>query len=59
MGMYRVEQNPKVLSCWFTGEFVPEIETMSDDILLDGINFTINKFLGKKYNVQQPDDFRK
>ncbi|KAF2894671.1 hypothetical protein ILUMI_11505, partial [Ignelater luminosus] len=50
------EENPKLLTAWFAGELVPEIEKCSDDLLIDGVMFVLNKFIGHDYpNMTKPD----
>ncbi|KAG5882180.1 hypothetical protein JTB14_016448 [Gonioctena quinquepunctata] len=51
---YRQDHNPHVLIASFTGELVPEIEVLPEDLLLKGIHFAMNKFLGGDYNVTKP-----
>ncbi|CAG9861334.1 unnamed protein product [Phyllotreta striolata] len=48
-------RNPNVLRFWFNGVLVPEIELLSDEVLVDGVDFITRKFLGKDYNVTKPD----
>ncbi|CAG9863217.1 unnamed protein product [Phyllotreta striolata] len=44
----------KVLLVWYTGELVPIIEKMDQEILKDGIYFTLNLFLGHLFDVLKP-----
>ncbi|KAF5272011.1 hypothetical protein FQR65_LT04992 [Abscondita terminalis] len=52
--LHIVEKNPRVLIAWFTGEFVPEVETLPDDAIVEGVTFVLKKFFGAKYNVTEP-----
>ncbi|KAF2883424.1 hypothetical protein ILUMI_22749, partial [Ignelater luminosus] len=56
-GVYVVNpENPNVLSAWIIGEFVPDIEKLSDDLIIDGIMFVLNKFLKRDYPyIPRPD----
>ncbi|XP_023014218.2 spermine oxidase, partial [Leptinotarsa decemlineata] len=49
------DNNPNVFTVWFTGKLVPAIEFLSDELIIKGINFTLNKFLGHLYNIGEPD----
>ncbi|CAH1160234.1 unnamed protein product [Phaedon cochleariae] len=56
--LYSVEmlkENPRVLLVWITGDIVDVLETIDDDILLSGIEFTMNKFLGHIYDIPKPE----
>ncbi|XP_044263973.1 spermine oxidase-like [Tribolium madens] len=50
-----VDRNPNVLVGWLTGSMVPEIELMTNETLINGLEFVLNKFLGHKYNITGPD----
>ncbi|KAF2889025.1 hypothetical protein ILUMI_17148 [Ignelater luminosus] len=56
-GLFVVEkENPNVLSAWFLGRFVPEIETYSDDLLVNGIMFVLNTFAKHDFpNILKPN----
>ncbi|KAB0797117.1 hypothetical protein PPYR_08111 [Photinus pyralis] len=45
-GFTALEQNPNALFASFTGEFAPDIELCSDDVIIDGIMYAIRKFVG-------------
>lgn len=49
------ENNPKVLIAWFTGNFVPVIEQVSEKVLINGIYYVLKKFLGQSYQISRPD----
>lgn len=51
MGALTVENNPKVLSCWFLGNMVPAIESISDEVIEKGIVYLLNKFVGRKFKL--------
>ena len=51
----KVPNNANVFVVWVSGELVPEIEKVSEDVLLRGCNYVIKKFLGKDYNVTDAD----
>ncbi|KAF2892134.1 hypothetical protein ILUMI_14039, partial [Ignelater luminosus] len=57
IGLFGVtEENPHLLTAWFSGEFIPEIEKCSDELLVEGITFVLNKFVGKEFpNITRPD----
>ncbi|KAF5272013.1 hypothetical protein FQR65_LT04994 [Abscondita terminalis] len=42
--LFPVLGNPNVLSAWFTGPFIPEIERISDEMLVNGIMHVMSKF---------------
>ncbi|XP_044745311.1 peroxisomal N(1)-acetyl-spermine/spermidine oxidase-like [Coccinella septempunctata] len=48
--------NTKVLVAWLTGPATPSVEKMSDDEIKNGIMQVINKFLGKYYNITEPEE---
>ncbi|KAB0791331.1 hypothetical protein PPYR_03131 [Photinus pyralis] len=48
-----VPRNPNVLSAWYVGEFVPQIEKTSSDTISSGITYTISLFLDRE--VPRPD----
>lgn len=47
--------NPHVIYIWITGQFVPEIEKLSDKDIKNGIDYVFKKFMGHKYNISEPD----
>lgn len=47
--------NPKVLIALVSGEMVPQIEKIPEDVISEGIQFLSKKFLGKSYNITKPD----
>lgn len=49
------DQNPHVLVVWFTGPLIPAIELLPNEILINGIYFALEKFLGYTYRVSKPD----
>lgn len=54
--VYATPENPNVLEAWFCGEFVPKIEKCSDKIIIDGVMFVLNKFVGFYFdNITRPD----
>ncbi|KAF2888433.1 hypothetical protein ILUMI_17740, partial [Ignelater luminosus] len=57
IGLFGVtEENRHLLTAWFSGEFIPEIEKCSDELLVEGITFVLNKFVGKEFpNITRPD----
>ncbi|XP_015837020.2 lysine-specific histone demethylase 1A [Tribolium castaneum] len=55
----KVPGNPGVLVAWVTGGLIPEMEKMSEDDLLKGCVFLLEKFLGRDYNITTPDKILK
>ncbi|XP_031331164.1 spermine oxidase-like isoform X2 [Photinus pyralis] len=51
---YALDENPNVLAAWFTGEFVPDIELLPDDTIIDGLTFALRKFFRRKYEISPP-----
>ncbi|XP_018570286.1 peroxisomal N(1)-acetyl-spermine/spermidine oxidase-like [Anoplophora glabripennis] len=49
------DQNPHVLVAWFTGPLIPAIEILPNEVLINGIYFSLEKFLGHIYRVTKPD----
>lgn len=47
--------NPNVLAAWFSGKFIPEIEKMSDEEIMDGVFYALERFVGHLYKLQKPD----
>lgn len=55
-GFYIVnENNPNVLVVWSAGEFVPEIEQLPDNIIIEGFTYILNKFISDEFNITKPD----
>ncbi|KAF5299813.1 hypothetical protein FQR65_LT09335 [Abscondita terminalis] len=51
-----VSHNPNVLSVWFTGPFVPDIEKCSDEIITDGIMYLFDYFkIADANTITHPD----
>lgn len=49
-------ENPNVLSAWYVGKFVPDVEKLPDDLVIDGFMFVLNKFLKHDYpDIPRPD----
>lgn len=53
--MVEAENNPNVLIAWYAGPHVPEIEQLSDENLLKGHDYMMQKFFSKDFNVTLPD----
>ncbi|XP_060518708.1 spermine oxidase-like [Cylas formicarius] len=56
-GTVRAENNNNVLIGWYAGERVPAIEKLTDEEILEGQNYLVEKILGPKYNLTLPDQF--
>ena len=50
-----MDYNPNVLSAWFAGPNVPDIEKLDDETLLKGIKIVFDIFFSHKYNTIMPD----
>ncbi|KAK5644803.1 hypothetical protein RI129_006103 [Pyrocoelia pectoralis] len=51
-----VPKSPNLLSAWFGGEFVPDIEKSSDETIMNGIMYTLQTFLSVDYpNISLPN----
>ncbi|KAK5638644.1 hypothetical protein RI129_012939 [Pyrocoelia pectoralis] len=48
-----VLRSPNILAAWYVGEFVPEIESSSNDTIIKGITYTLNLFLGQ--DIPRPE----
>ena len=54
-GFNLVPNNPNVLFALYIGDLIPEVELCSDDVLLNGAYYVLQKFLGKTYkNITKP-----
>lgn len=53
------ERNPKVLFAWVTGKYVPRIEQLGNESVIEGATYVLKKFLGHKYNVTAPEEILK
>lgn len=56
--MYSVnimKANPNILQIWFTGLLVPQIEIIPEELLIRGMNFVLDKFVGHLYNITKPE----
>lgn len=49
------KDRPNLLLAWVTGDIVPSVELLPDDILKDGFYFVLNKFMGGTHNISRPD----
>lgn len=57
MGLYRahtVEHKPKLLQLWVTGRYAKEMESLSEDKVLNHCVESLQRFLGKRYKVTRP-----
>ncbi|KAK0159138.1 hypothetical protein PV328_010060 [Microctonus aethiopoides] len=52
---FTVDYQPRVLCGWITGESSRYIETLSDTQIKDGLCDLLDRFLGKNFNIPQPD----
>ncbi|KAB0791287.1 hypothetical protein PPYR_03087 [Photinus pyralis] len=51
-----LQKNPNVLSVWFIGKLVPEIEQLSDETIINGVMHVMRQFLSEDYpNISRPD----
>ncbi|XP_031329904.1 spermine oxidase-like [Photinus pyralis] len=48
--IHTVLGSPNLLLAWASGEFVPEIETRTDQEIISGIEYILHKFLGKRHS---------
>ncbi|KAG5882184.1 hypothetical protein JTB14_016452 [Gonioctena quinquepunctata] len=53
--IFKADNNPNVMTAWFTGSLVPVIELLPEELLTRGIHFVMKKFLGHVYNVGKPE----
>ncbi|XP_064211450.1 spermine oxidase-like [Tribolium castaneum] len=53
LDLSRVGHNTNVWMIWISGEMVPEIEQLPIETLKKGVRFTLEKFLGKDYNITE------
>lgn len=53
LDLSQVRYNPNVWMLWISGEMVPEIEKIPTETLKRGVEFVLEKFLGKDYNVSK------
>nr|XP_022913145.1 probable polyamine oxidase 5 [Onthophagus taurus] len=49
-----VDYNPNLLYLWFDGQTIPFIENLSEEDLMDGIQFALNQFFGHKFEIPKP-----
>ncbi|KAL1501749.1 hypothetical protein ABEB36_007021 [Hypothenemus hampei] len=54
MGVTTAENNPKVLIAWYLGKYLPIIETFSDEKVLRGQSYVLDKLFSRHFNVSQP-----
>ncbi|KAJ8980364.1 hypothetical protein NQ317_019005 [Molorchus minor] len=57
--LFTADNNPRVLVLFFSGSMVPDIERTDDQVLINGLMYMFRKFLGKHYNIVQPDQMIK
>lgn len=56
MKFFQAENNPKVQMGFFAGGMVPELEKVSDRVIIEGCMYLFKTFLGRNYTVLEPDD---
>lgn len=54
-GFYVIDSNPDVLLGWMVGRHIQQYESASDDFVLEGCFYLLNKFLGGIYDIQKPE----
>lgn len=54
-GINQAENNPNVITVWYSGSYIPLMETLSEEEILKGQHHLINTFLAPHYNVTMPD----
>ncbi|KAL3285881.1 hypothetical protein HHI36_000401 [Cryptolaemus montrouzieri] len=47
--------NNRVLVAWLTGPATPSIEKLDNDQIKDGLMYVIRRFLGKNFDIPEPD----
>lgn len=57
MGFYPIPNNPNVLNARISGTLAEDIELISDDIILEGVMYVLERFFGHKYPIGRPDKF--
>lgn len=56
LSLVSTNENSRVLIAWCGGEFIPEMEKLPDDLIIDGLTYILNKFLGDTYpNITKPE----
>ncbi|KAG5882181.1 hypothetical protein JTB14_016449 [Gonioctena quinquepunctata] len=50
-----VDNNPNVMTAWFTGRLVPAIELLPEELITRGIHFVMKKFLDHIHDVRKPE----
>lgn len=54
-GFSQTVNNPNVLTAWYAGRYVPQIEALRDEDLMRGHKYILQKFLSTHYNTTTPD----
>ncbi|KAF2890522.1 hypothetical protein ILUMI_15651 [Ignelater luminosus] len=54
LSLESMHEKSNIVTAWCGGEFVPEIEKLTDHLVIDGLMYILNKFLGDKYNITRP-----
>ncbi|XP_060523579.1 peroxisomal N(1)-acetyl-spermine/spermidine oxidase-like isoform X2 [Cylas formicarius] len=54
-GFYTVDSHPNVLLGWVVGPMARQVELLADQIVLDGAMFLLRKFVGKRFDIPEPD----
>lgn len=47
-------KNPRVMIGWYSGPFVKEVEKLSEEQLGNAVFYTLQKHLGRDYNITKP-----
>ncbi|XP_066992054.2 uncharacterized protein [Anabrus simplex] len=56
---HTVDNQPLALCGWITGPHARHMETLSEDQVTEDAMELLNKFLGKMYNIPQPDEMKR
>lgn len=54
-GFYVIDSHPRVLLAFNVGDTASQVESLSDEVVVEGCMYLLRKYSGKKDGVPQPD----
>lgn len=51
-----IDSDPNILLGWLLGDFANDAEQLADKQIQDGCMYLLNKFLGDRYDIPEPEE---
>lgn len=55
-GFFVIDSDPNILLGWLLGDFANDAEQLADKQIQDGCMYLLNKFLGDRYDITEPEE---